>query len=256
MSDHPSIDEVKAVTVADRPTPETEAACACPVDWESFEGFSDNLNDALDALISEWIRCFSEHAIASEDTFLLMCVTLKPDLYTPSSDEKAIIANILARRSLAEAEYMAGIGRLSRLRFLRPSEHGKHYSVSGPKKGAGKQSYFYMDAKRETLATFFWDWVDDTFMPSSDFQWDGQDEFAREVRHLWDELRYGRKLRIAIYTTVVIGEMDGQPLMHIALDLDFETATAHAYPITEAEAVSIMGDVGVRPHKPAEVLTI
>ncbi len=234
----------------------TLSACSCPVPWETLESWSAGANDALNVLHSEWVRCFAAHAISDEDIWLVQRLTLNPEFYIRSSDEDATVTNILERRHLAEADYMSGIGRLNRIRFLRPSEHGKHYSVSGPKAHPGAPSYFYLDAQPQTFARLFWDWFDDTFLLETDLE-DGRDElkFLRDVSELWSILKLGRKLRIAVNAAVVVGEQANTPLRHLALDLNLETGVCHAYPITEREAVSIMNGGELRPIKPAEDLS-
>ena len=202
----------------------------------------------------EWIRCFSKHAIADEDTWLMEHVLLQDGLYRRSQDDPMLVININARRPLAEASYYDGLGRLGRIKFLRPSEHGngKHYSLSGPKVSKAPPSYFYRDVKSEVLATLFWQWFDDIFLLIEAS--DGRRMFAREVETLWEKFRSDNNVRIAIDAVLVVGEHNGITLTHLAIDLDLSSGVAHAYPITHAEALKIASGVDLRPIKPSATL--
>jgi hypothetical protein len=81
---------------------------------------------------------------------------------------------------------------------------------------------------------------------------DGPIGFARRVGPLWDQFCHGRKTRIAIDTSAPIGELNGVALNHLAIDLDLASAVAHGYPITAAEAQSIMDPFEVRLIKSRE----
>jgi hypothetical protein len=148
--------------------------------------------------------------------------------------------------------YKSEIGRLGQIKFLRPSEHGKHFSITGPKPSSTNISHFCNDWQSGTLANLFWSWFDDMMMPDNSSLYEDSFNFLRAAGPLWDRFCEGRNIRIAIYTSVSIGELNGVALKHLAIDLDLEVKVAHAYPITEAEAKQIMGPFDVRLIKPQE----
>ena len=115
------------------PTEEIRHLCACPIDWKNVSGFGDACSNALELLHYEWVRAIARVSVSSEELKLVETV-LFPDSDLYDAPDEATRLNLEARKPAAKALYLNEIGRLSRLHFLRPTEHGKHYSIGGPKK--------------------------------------------------------------------------------------------------------------------------
>ena len=227
------------------PTPEIRELCACPVDWKRINGLGDECSDALELLHYEWVRAIARVSVSVEELKLVETVLFDNDLY--DVPDRATHLNLRARRPAAEALYLSEIGRLGRLRFLRPSEHGKHFSQSGPKKATKNISHFYCDWESVTLANVFWSWFSDALSVKEEPRRSGPIDFQFEVNWLWDNFCFGRNFRIALDTCSAIGEQNGEPFQHLAIDFDLGACVAHGYPISSTEAKAIMGIAPIRP---------
>ncbi len=232
------------------PSQEIRNLCACPVDWIGISGFGDECPDALVLLHYEWVRAIARVSVSGEELKLVESVLFDNDLYEAPDD--ATRRNLEDRRPDAEALYLSEIGRLGRLHFLRPSEHGKHYSIAGPKKATKNVSYFYRDWKSDTLANLFWSWFSDVMSVNEVPPREGPIDFLFDVNRLYDSFRAGRNFRIALDTCSAIGEQNGDQYQHLAIDLDLEACVAHGYPVSAAEADAIMRTCPVRPIKSRE----
>jgi hypothetical protein len=236
------------------PTRAVTELCACPVDWTKVDGFNNERPAALELLLREWVRCVSEVSVSSDELRLIEDVLFDEDLYEPPHEQTLI--NLQMRRPLAEALYLEGVGRLGRLRFLRPSEQGKHFSAGGGKPSKHKISYFYRDLQSSTIACLFWSWFEDTMqlveldMPPPRH---GPFAFLHASDHLWSKMCNSENFRIAMNTCAPIGEQAGKPLESVAIDLDLQGGlVAHAYPVTNEQADVIMRPLPVRPIKSRE----
>jgi len=240
-----------------RITPEMLEVCACPVDWNSQLGMERNFTSALGALKGDWVKRIAETGVSHQEAEVVAWAII--DHWSDPSDDELpqLIANIRLRRDAAVAVYMKKVGRLAGIKFLRPSEHGKHYSVKVRNtRSADAPSIFFRDLESETIATTFWQWFDDMFLldPDSREPWhlpDGQ-TFLRPVAALWNRFEEDHQLRIALDTAAPIGERAGESLRHVVIDIHIDTRTAHAYPVSESEAQSIMGALPVRVIKSRE----
>lgn len=232
------------------PTQEIRDLCACPIDWKSICGFGDECPDALELLHYEWVRAIATVSVSSEELQLVETVLFENDLYDAPHESTCL--NLQARRPAAVDHYLRGIGRLGRMRFLRPSEHGKHFSISRPKMVSKNISFFYTDWQSATLANVFWSWFSDMMSLNEIPPRESLIDFMLEASSLWDNFCTGRSLRIAVDTCSPIGEQNGEPFHHLAIDLDLTAAVAHGYPISAVEAEAIMGAAGVRPIKSRE----
>ncbi len=232
------------------PIQEIRDLCTCPVDWKSIDGFGEGRPDALELLHYEWVRAIAKVSVSSEELKLVETVLFENDLYDPPGESARL--NLEARKPAAEALYLSGIGRLGRMRFLRPSEHGKHFSIAGPKRKHKNISYFYTDWKSDTLANLFWSWFSDMMSLNDIPPREGPIDFLIEANALWDSFCADRNIRIAIDICSPIGENNGERYHHLAIDLDLDAALAHGYPISTAEAEAIMGAAPVRPIKSRE----
>lgn len=232
------------------PTQEVVDLCACPIDWKGIDGFGDECPDALELLLYEWVRCVARVSVSGEELRLIEDVLFDSELYEPPSND--VIINLRSRRQEAVDLYLNEIGRLGGIRFLRPSEYGKHYSVKGPRHTGQKISFFYSDWRSSTLANLFWSWFDDMMLVEVTPPRTGPIDFLRDVSSLWERFRTGRTIRIAVDASAPLGVLNGTPLDHLAIDLDLSTKVAHAYPISEAEAAEIMDPFQVRLIKSRE----
>lgn len=232
------------------PTEEVRDLCACPVDWQKIDGFADECPDALELLHYEWVRAIARVSVSGEELKLVETVLFDDDLYDPPEDATRL--NLEARRPAAETVYLNEIGRLGRLQFLRPSEHGKHFSIGGPKRASKNISYFYHDWQSDTLANLFWSWFSDLISVNEVPRRSGPIDFLFEVNGLWENFRVGRNFRIALDTCSTIGEQNGVPFQCLAIDLDLGACVAHGYPVSKADAEAIMGTVPVRQIKSRE----
>lgn len=228
---------------------DVDLAVRCPVDWVSLFGSVDAYPDALDLLHREWVRCVRTNCMSSEEA--LFVDNRVRDRGLSLEPEPALIRNLKDRRTVASAMYMSGAGRLAALQFLRPSEHGKHFALGKSAPTNNKQSFFYKDLQASTLFALFSGWFDDAFLldpcfKASDYR------FARDVSLLWRKLTSNAQARVAVDVVLPIGHAHGEELHHIAIDVDVGAGVAHGYPITSAEAASIMAPAEVRPMKPIE----
>lgn len=232
------------------PTPEIPALCACPVDWEAIDGFEDECPDALELLHYEWVRSIARVSVSSEELKLVETVLFENDVYDIPDEGTRL--NLEERRPAAEDFYLKGVGRLGRLHFLSPGEHGKHFSSAGPKMASRNISYFNKNWKSSTLSNLFWSWFSDIMSVNEIPSREGPIDFSFDVSGLWDTFCCGRNFRIALDTCFEIGQQNGVPFRHLAIDLDLGACVAHGYPISGAEAEEIMGVMPVRPIKSRE----
>ncbi len=226
------------------PTDDVIDLCACPIDWVGIDGFGDECPEALELLHYEWVRCVARVSVSSEELRLIEDVLFDSELYEPPSND--VLINLRSRRDEAVDLYLKELGRLGGIRFLCPSEHGKHYAVAGPRRTGQKISFFYTDLRSSTLANLFWSWFDDMMLVEETPPRTGPIDFLRNVGPLWERFRTDRTIRIAINVTAPLGEFNGTPLDHIAIDLDLLAKVAHAYPVSHAEAIAIMNPFEVR----------
>lgn len=232
------------------PTQAIRDLCACPVDWKSISGFGEECPDALELLHYEWVRAIARVSVSSEELKLVETVLFDNDLY--EAPDEATRLNLEARKPAAKALYLNEIGRLGCLQFLRPSVHGKHFSVAGSKKATKNVSYFYRDWEPDTFASLFWRWFSDVMCVNEIPTRDGPIDFVFNVDGLWEDFRCGRNFRIALDTFSAIGEQNGDRYHHLAIDFDLGACVAHGYPISAVEAEAIMGLAPVRPIKSRE----
>lgn len=232
------------------PTPEIRSLCACPVDWMGIDGFGEECPDALELLLYEWVRSIARVSVSIEELKLVETVLFDNDLY--DAPDESTRQNLEARRPSAEVLYLQEIGRLGRLHFLTPSEHGKHFSKAGPRRGSKNISYFYKDWRADTLSNLFWSWFSDMMSVNEIPLREGPIEFQFEARELWESFRNGRNFRIALDTCYPIGEQNSEIFQHLAIDFDLGACVAHGYPISAAEAGEIMGAAPVLQVKSRE----
>jgi hypothetical protein len=227
-----------------QPTQEMLDLCLCPVRWETIPGLESGCPDAVDLLHTEWLQTVDGRCVSTEDSSLVEDVIFDRESFEPPDGSTLI--NLKRHRSAMVADYMRGVGRLGSLNFMRPSDYGKHWTATGPRRRDPKVSYFYRDWRADTLASMFWDWFDDMFVMRGSKGRYQPITFLRETGALWETFRTGSRLRIAVNATAPVGEMGGIPLAHVAIDLDIAGGDVHAYPVTAEQAAVIMAPLEVR----------
>lgn len=231
------------------PTEEVVDLCKCPVSWRLADGFGQGRAEVLELLHHEWVRTVERVAYSSEELKLIETVLFEYDIYEHPHEHT--LENLALRRNEAVLLYQRGIGGLAKIKFQRPSEYGKHFTAGGPKRSKSI-SYFYTNWKAGTLADIFWSWFETMMIVEEVPQRAGPIPFSRDVGTLWEKFCGERGLRIAIETPAPIGEQNGIALNHLAIDLNLEGSEAHAYPVLEANAKSIMAPFDVCLVTPRE----
>gem|GEM_PF-4139664 len=238
-------------------TPERLRLFGCPCDWRANTGFDPNHNDALDALHGEWVRCVAAHSVSWREPAISAWVHDEhAEPYASDDELKGLVLNMEMRRAPAVEAYETGIGRLDRTRFLSPSYNGKHFSPGSlASRRRSKYSQFFLDLRPETIGSLFWSWFDDAFTLRDMSIADAAEEplsFLQGTEGIWRKFATDTQVRVAMDTTAPIGFIGNQDLEHVVIDLHLDSRTAHAYPVTLAEAERIMSPSGLRPIKSAE----
>jgi hypothetical protein len=137
----------------------------CPIDWISETGEEEAANSILQF---DWYHCLNERAIADEQVTDLDLNGFDQEL--DAEQLRRLIASLELRKCERKHCHEERAGRLARLRFLRPSEHGKHFIAGAEKvdlqeRSRGSISYFYKDYKSADLRATFWSWFFRFFFP-------------------------------------------------------------------------------------------
>ncbi len=233
-----------------QPSQEVLDLTLCPARWEEVLGFGEACPDALELLLTEWLQVVDGRCVSTEDSSLVEDILFDRESYEPP--DRSTLINLALHRPAMELAYMQGVGRLASLNFMRPSDYGKHWSATSSKRRDPRISYFYRNWRSATLASMFWSWFDDMMVMAGDGGRYEPITFMREVGTLWQTFRTGSRMRVAVNATRPVGEMGGQPLHHVAIDIDIAGGDVHAYPVSEAQATTIMGALEVRIIKSHE----
>lgn len=234
-------------------------ALRCPIDWAvaicrddpSLKSNPPYYGD-FSLLCVIWSWEFASVAIHRQEIsyFPDICLygQIMEDIEGDEDDRHALI-NALARREIAIQKYKDLIGWLADLRFLQPSEHKKHYKV-GVKNiddaiaaSKGSPSIFSYNLSEAKLRGLFWDWFLEYFEDLSNPYLDPTECEDPYIRLQYDALRdllMKQQTRIAVNASFDIGASDGVATAYLCIDIQRANATAHAYPVSEAEAGRIM----------------
>ena len=222
----------------------------CPVDWEKkldFDGWQLSLPQL------DWYYSFAQRAVDPTDISLYLCDF---DVISENDDQlKRLKRNLYDRRSAAVTLYMTRAGRLHGIRFMTPSEHGKHYAAGMTEENALQESsrkgisFFFKNCNGSALERGFWNWLCLEFQNVNNYE--EYEEFLdpKEKRFqspqaaLWQRLLSETCLRICMNTPAPVGACDGRPTSFLCYDLHIDNRIAHCFPISEAEAERIMGDL-------------
>lgn len=227
---------------------QAETLCQCPVDWQNIPGYNADDDDVVRVLHREWVRTYSCFCVDEPDLSFLEGVALG-DVVEEEVIDMETFKNLQERVPLAKEEYLRGIGRIGSMKFITPSEHGKHYSISGVKPAGKKKSYFYNDYTEGDLWTIFWFWFGNAFaLDEKDGSLEKFPEFALNANDHWKMFCREGSFRICLNSATSIGELNRRPLQHFCIDIELEgIPIAHAYPVTGEEAEKI--------SKPLNVIT-
>jgi hypothetical protein len=223
----------------------------CPLDWSEFP--LQNWDESI--LKADW-----HFAMASRGFEMTDLPDDELDLKMLEGDDyeiQQLISNLRMRRKETLEFYMTCCaGKLHGLTFLTPAEHGKHYIPSISTQGIVSKtkhgdSLFFENLKNDELKFRFWNWVDTFFqgiwgLASYEMMMDPEDEVYNEPESkFWRRLMSEPHLRICMEMSRTIGASRGAPTKHICYEILTDTRVAHCYPVTEKEAITIMGDARV-----------
>jgi hypothetical protein len=227
---------------------ELNALIKCPIDWISETGDREG---ACSILQYDWYHCFNEHAVSIDEHITEFDGFDDEEL--DAEELKHLIANLKLRKDARTDSHENRAGRLSRLRFLRPSEHGKHF-IPGAEKlilqegSRGPVSYFHTDYRSADLRTTFWSYF---FMVFSPVGWlevyeemlsTGTDHNISYYGRLWHRFLQESQLRVALNCLRPVGASRGKETSHVCFDIHLNAKTVHAYPVDKSQAEQIMGN--------------
>jgi hypothetical protein len=224
------------------------ALTACPVDWENETGLADCDFGPLEY---NWYYMLRQRAI---NEYEIIYNNIDEILLNENDEELGnLVKNAALRRPAAMKDYSYQAGRLSGLKFMTASERGKHF-LPGARRPAVVRatatgpSLFFKDYGASDLREAFWLW----FLMFFDFC--GSFMEYRELlspecsppkhpRHqVWQNFLQEHQVRICFDTVASIGASAGEETHYVCFDVHVAAKTAHAYPVTRDEAVTIMGD--------------
>jgi len=240
---------------------EVESSLSCPINWHSIikydEGRLPQDADYLrhgTILHAIWCWVFSEYAVDAPEIWCLSeIITYGEILRDLDPNEEHTLKNILLRRDFAAEKYDDIVGWLARLKFISPSEHGKHIRLNirdiegATKASRSGASIFISGYPEESLSKIFWHWFLDYF----DFPIENllsQDACREELGPYWSiftKFLHRLHFRMAVELHSVIGASKGVATKFLCFDIDPASAIAHVYPISQSEAIAIMGQVPV-----------
>jgi hypothetical protein len=155
------------------------------------------------------------------------------------------IANLELRKCERIDCHKKRAGRLAGLRFLQPSEHGKHFMAGADKldlqkRSRGPISYFYTDYRSADLRATFWSWFFMFFVPVASLEvyeemlTPGTEENVSYCGQFWhrflDPQPPAGPLRVCFHCLGPVGASSGKETSHICYDIDLSTRSAHAFP--------------------------
>jgi hypothetical protein len=223
----------------------------CPLDWSGFP-----MQDWDESILkADWYFAMASRGFEMTDLpdGALELEMLEGDDY----EIQQLISNLTMRRKETLAFYMANCaGKLHGLTFLTPAEHGKHYIPSmGRQEIVSKTNYsdslFLENLRSDELKLEFWNWVDTFFggkwdLASYDMMMDPEEEVYNDPESkLWRRLIREPHVRICMEMSTAIGASRGVLTKYICYDIHTDTHVAHCYPVTEMDAIAIMGDAPV-----------
>lgn len=226
----------------------------CPVDWVAVTGQPE----PHDWLEFDWYKCIIDHAVSSDDSSLASEMAQYRELLDRDLDEQ-VLANLKMRRESVLRSFEARSKRLSELKFLSPSYNGKHFkpglsdeqTVNRSMKGP---SLYFEDFSIERISNAFWTWFQQYFDTSISFHSyvyrdAGSENFPSHEFKIWDRFLQLSQFRVACNCLNVLGVVKGVPTNYVAFDVSMDARIVHCYPVTVAEAETIVSPsyvLGVR----------
>ncbi len=231
----------------------------CPVDWVAIVGERD-----LGILGHDWVYAVKCCAIGPDEEFIAEDLRRDYGFCDLPNDIEQIVKNVETRIDEIKCFYYSRSGKFSKLKFLRPSEHKKHFraSIQSHEKITRETfndpavSLFFRDLRSSEIQKYFFSAVieiftrgcaDDNFSIEPDFAHilAGSHHERPHLVELWNSLITSHNLRIAVRVSSEIGACQGSAVNHLCIDIHFDSYEAHAYPISANEAQNIMGEINV-----------
>lgn len=252
---------------------EIEQLLRCPVNWDDvFPNISDVQNTwhKLD-----WFYCLETVSFGGDDKRVVRASAEDDEsVYERDGiDWREVRDNLKARRSEAVILYSNRASKLSNILYLRPSYNNKHY-IPGDEEKILKQSnknnnvsLFLEDYSSDQIRNGFSQWLINYFHeyslaenayfsdPFEDYVLSNNPDealYQHPRARLWRKILRDHSIRIAFEAAYKVGYRAGAALDHICFDLEMSSNTIHAYPVSDEEAIDIMGDYSeVVLNKPA-----
>ncbi|MGA9543893.1 MAG: hypothetical protein WBQ85_10005 [Candidatus Sulfotelmatobacter sp.] len=231
----------------------------CPIDWV---GVTRQTDAATSILVFDWYHCWRVLAATHYEDLDDFVDPEEEDLIQAFVDHldgetmQRLIGDITSRRSNAEQHHSSRAGRLSRLTFLRPSQHGKHFKSgldqhATIRESKGEVSYFFEDEPAATLQTMFWSWFFRYFMAIRTYDdyiamlTEGTSEFRTDHGKIWrsviDRNSQRSRFRVVAQCLRPIGASRGEATNLLCFDVQPDANNAHAFPITLEDSRLVLG---------------
>jgi len=222
---------------------------ACPVDWNKESSVE---NSSVSVLVWDWQLTLWEHAPFCEIEYYLNFSCADDDSEADDDPEvEQHLVNISLLRPDAIKAYARRAGRLSGLRFITPSEQGKHFVPQKREEvviscSSKRRSLFFENYTPSALKGTFWTWLLfffdeihslDQYREMMDSESPTYNEFDAR---LWRKFLNDHRVRIAFNSIRSAGASDKERTSFVCLDVHLDNKTVHAFPISKAKAVQIM----------------
>ena len=171
-------------------------------------------------------------------------------------DLEIVVHDLSLRRETTEQMYKKRAGRLVGLTFLTPSEHGKHFvpNLSEAKileRTRDRPSLFFKNHSSADLRSAFWQWFFWFFGTIScheeyeEMITPGTKLYGSSRGRHWDRFIRNHELRICMENAKPIGGCEGEQSAFLCFDIHIGSRRIHCYPVTQSEALRILGSDGV-----------
>lgn len=225
---------------------------SCPIDWEQVT----NQHWGTSVLQFDWQHALQKNAVRPEDIEL----DLETDDSWRGNPDLPIIVQTLRRvREDAKKMYATRAGRLGGLQFLTPSEHGngKHFVPNLSEAQIlertrnGRPSLFFRNYRRDDLGSAFWQWFlyfFEEIASLGDYEemiQPGTTPYNGLRGQQWHQFISEPKLRVCFENSQSVGASEGELTPFLCFEIHFANKTVHSYPVTQQQALDIMGRGGI-----------